>query len=385
MIYLDNAATTFPKPIEVYDLMNNIQRSIAVNIGRGSYKAAREAQNIVDETRKMLAEFVKAKDSSSVVFTPSATLAANEIIWGLEWDQYKNVYVTPFEHNAIIRPLEMARKKYGFHIKIIPFNPETQELEFQELGRLFSIDHPDYVFINHVSNVTGTILPVDIISEAAKEFKAVTVVDGSQSVGLINIDLKKSMFDYLIFAGHKNLYSSWGIGGFIDNSSEILTPFLAGGTGSDSLNPNMQTSTPDGFEFGSQNILAIASLNASLKWINKIGISGIAIYKENLMQQLEEGLMRCHADMYLPKDMSRHTSVISFNLSDYEPAEVGMILDQDYDIAVRTGYHCAPYIHDLIGTKEKLGTIRVSIGYFNTEEEIKSFIRAIEDITGGMA
>ena len=161
MIYLDNAATTFPKPDCVYDKVNTVQRTIAVNVGRGSYSAAADAMRVVDETRQLLASFVGAAGSESVVFTPSATIAANEIVLGLEWDSFKNVYVTPFEHNAIARPLFSKCQEYGIDIQIIPFNSQTHELDMEELGRLFAINPPDYVFLNHVSNVTGTIVPIE--------------------------------------------------------------------------------------------------------------------------------------------------------------------------------------------------------------------------------
>ena len=157
MIYLDNAATTFPKPDCVYDKVNIVQRTIAVNVGRGSYRAAFEAMRIVDETRQLLASLVGAAGPDAVVFTPSATIAANEIILGLEWDSFKNVYVTPFEHNAIARPLFCKCKEFGIEIQMIPFDSDTHMLDEDELERLFAINPPDYVFVNHVSNETTLI------------------------------------------------------------------------------------------------------------------------------------------------------------------------------------------------------------------------------------
>ena len=231
MIYLDNAATTFPKPECVYDKVNTIQRTTSVNVGRGSYNTATEAMKIVDETKNMMASFLKATSSESVIFTPSATIAANEIVLGLEWDSYKNVYVSPFEHNAIARPVYRKCKECGIQLQLIPFNPITHCLDEDELIRLFTENPPDYVFLNHVSNVTGTIIPVEKIARISKEYNAVIIVDGSQSIGLLPFDLKKSEIDYLIFAGHKNLYSSWGIGGFINNSNYPLKAVLSGGTG----------------------------------------------------------------------------------------------------------------------------------------------------------
>lgn len=380
MIYLDNAATTFPKPDCVYDKVNIVQRSIAVNVGRGSYSAASEAMRIVDETRQLLASLVGAASPDDVVFTPSATIAANEIILGLEWDSFKNVYVTPFEHNAIARPLFRKCRELGIEIQMIPFDSNTHMLDEEELARLFAVNPPDYVFLNHVSNVTGTIVPVEKIAELSKDCGALVIVDGSQSIGLIPIELKKSSIDYLIFAGHKNLYASWGIGGFIANSSYPLKPVLSGGTGSDSLNLDMSQKTPAGFEFASPNIIAIASLHESIKWLKDISMREIAMHKDQLMQKLIAGLAECGVLLYLPSDESNHTSVLSFNVPDYEADEIGVILNEDFDIAVRTGYHCAPFIHSFLNTIETKGTVRVSLGYFNTEEDVTALITAITDI-----
>ena len=380
MIYLDNAATTFPKPECVYEKVNTIQRTISVNVGRGSYSAATEAMRIVDETRQMLSLFVGAIGPESIVFTPSATIAANEIILGLEWDDFKNVYVTPFEHNAIARPLFNKCTENGINIQIIPFDPKTHELDIDELCRLFAINPPDYVFLNHVSNVTGTVIPIEIIAKKSKEYGALVVVDGSQSIGLIPTDLSKMDVDYLIFAGHKNLYASWGIGGFICNTNYNLKPVLAGGTGSDSLNLQMPENVPYGYEFASPNIIAIASLHASLKWLNQESVEKISRHKGRLMQELIDGLLDCNVQLYLPKDLTMHTSVFSFNIQGYEANEVGVILNEDFDIAVRTGYHCAPFIHEFLKTTEHKGTVRVSLGYFNTDDDVKALIYAVKDI-----
>ena len=381
MIYLDNAATTFPKPEKVYDAVDYVQRNIAVNVGRGSYRVASEAMAIVDETRELMAQLVSAKNPNSIVFTPSATIAANEIIWGLQWDEYKTVYVSPFEHNAIARPLQKIKELFHVDIRLLPFDEKTLELKSDEKEHLFAAYPPDYVFINHVSNVTGTVLDVETIADCAKKYNAIVVVDGSQSVGLIKYNLLKSKIDYLIFAGHKNLYASWGLGGFIANTDNLISPFISGGTGSDSLNLSMNTTTPIGFEAGSPNIIAIASLNASLKWLNEIGVDTISNQKDKLAKRIINALSDMDGIvLYPPQTTSKYTGVISFNIDGYTSDEVGSILSSDFDIAVRTGYHCAPYIHDLIGSKEYMGTVRVSFGAFNTEHDADALIEAVRSI-----
>lgn len=379
MIYLDNAATTFPKPEEVYQAVDYTQRNMAVNVGRGSYKVASDAMKVVDETRYLMAELFGVENPNNVVFTPSATIAANQIIMGLEWDEYKTVYITPFEHNAIARPLHLMQERYNFEIVILPFDSQGQELDREETENLFSQNPPDYVFVNHISNVTGAIVPIEAIAELAKQYDAVVVVDASQSAGLESINMKKANIDYVIFAGHKNLYASWGIGGFVSVTAAHLATSLAGGTGSDSLNLNMASDSPMGFEVGSANIIAISSLNASLKWLKITGISTIAEKKAELMKRLIQGLRDVGAKIYLP---NCHTSVLSFNVPGYQADEIGLILSEDYDIAVRTGYHCAPFVHDLIETKEAQGTVRVSLGFFNTVDDVDALVHAVAEIIG---
>lgn len=382
MIYLDNAATTFPKPECVYKMVDSIQRTIAVNVGRGNYHASSEAMKIVDETKVLMAQFVGAADSGAVIFTPSATIASNEIVLGLDWNELRNVYVTPFEHNSIARPVSAKCDEFSIKVRQIPFERSTHSLNIDQLQKEFTLNPPDFVFLNHVSNVTGTVIPVEYIAQLAKEYNAdaVVVVDGSQSVGLMPINLKESDIDFLIFAGHKNLYASWGVGGFIRNSKYPLKPVLVGGTGSDSLNLHITSDSPGSFEPGSPNIIAIASLHASLEWLYNIGISKIAQRKSQLMERLIKGLREYGVNLYLPAEGIGHTSVLSFNLANYEADEVGQILDQDFDIAVRTGYHCAPYVHRFLGTEETHGTVRVSLSYFNTEDDIDSFVKAISEM-----
>ena len=380
MIYLDNAATTFPKPEAVYDTVNEAQRSLAVNVGRGSYSLATRAAYVVDETRELLCSFINANSAQSVVFTPSATIAANQIIHGLDWNPYKNVYLTPFEHNAIARPLHFCCQKYGITERFIPFDSQTHKWDREETERRFISAPPDYVFLNHVSNVTGTIVPVEEIARLAKNYGASVVVDGSQSVGLLDYNLGESAIDFLIFAGHKNLYSSFGIGGWISNNRSRINAFLAGGTGSDSLNLSMGNEQPSSFEPGSPNIIAISSLNASLKWLKATGTTEIARKKNILMDHLLKGLADLPVMTYLPGEDVGHTSVVSFTHSDYEANEIGTILSMDFDIAVRTGYHCAPYIHSFLGTVERQGTVRVSVGYFNSLEDVDALIQALSEI-----
>jgi cysteine desulfurase family protein len=379
-IYFDNAATTFPKPEIVYETMDKVYRSIGVNAGRSSYRIAREANEIINETRTNLAKLVNFKTPNRIVFAPSATIAMNQIINGLKWDDRKTVYVTPFEHNAIMRPLHYIQKKHHIDIEIIQFDEKSFEIDMENLKINFSQKRPDYIFLSHVSNVTGYILPVELIAEVAKKYNAVIILDCAQSMGLLPIDTEKLDVDYLVFAGHKTLYGPFGIAGFIDKSDFKLSYFLAGGTGSDSLNLDMPDYYPTIYEVASPNIQAIAGLNAAIKWIDETGIDNIRIREEELTLRLTEGLSGIYgAKLYLPKKETDRTGIISCTFDDADSNEVGKLLDE-YSIAVRTGYHCAPNIHNFLSTTAKGGTVRFSLSYFNTVEEIEYLINCLTDL-----
>ena len=384
MIYLDNAATTFPKSSRVYDTMDYYLRNKCVNAGRGGYKLAREATMLIDETKKELLDLLGMTNGREVVFTPSATIALNQIIFGLEWDKYKNVYVTPFEHNAVMRPLHRIAESYGIEIRVIPFNRETWEIDYGELDREFAIHNPDYIFMCHMSNVTGYILPCEQIIDCAKQYNALTVVDCSQSLGSIPIEEKVLDADFLIFAGHKSLYGPMGIGGYIGKCSVNLRPVIVGGTGSDSLNLDMPESGSSRYEAASYNIQAIAGLNEAIKWIKDESQPKIRLFKKKITDYLLKRLKEItDVILYIPNDREKHSSIVSFNIKGWTPLDIGIILDEDFSIAVRTGFHCSPLIHDFLGTKELQGTVRVSIGYFNTKEDIDYLIGAINEILEG--
>lgn len=380
MIYLDNAATTFPKPEQVYDVVDKVQRTLAVNAGRGSYKAAREASNIINDARKRIAEFVKIQDESRVVITPSSTIAMNQILNGLRYFANTNVYISPFEHNAVVRPLYKISKEYGFSINLLPFDSKTQELDVKSMKNSFVIKHPDIVVLNHVSNVTGVILPIDEIFAESKKYNAVNVLDASQSMGMLPVGVSSDI-DFIVFAGHKNLYSNFGVGGFVYNSNVELVPVITGGTGSDSLNHNMPDAMPVKYEAASHDVVAIASLNASLEWLKDIGIKSIYNHKKELTEYLIDRLSKNKSiKMYVPTDLNKHIAVVSITHKSYRPEELAEILDGDFDIAVRCGYHCAPYVHELIGTKEGNGTVRISLGYFNNRNDVDALIGALDEL-----
>lgn len=377
MIYLDNAATTFPKPEEVYVAMDQMNRNGAVNAGRGSYRLAQQASRLITETKSMLRDLVHTNSSSAVIFSPSVTIALNQIIHGLCLRDNAVVYVSPYEHNAVARTLHEFVKTKNWQIKEIPLDDKL-EIDFDKLCYEFVKNKPDAVFCTHVSNVTGYVLPIKKIFEEAKKHGSVTVLDTAQSLGLVEIRADQINADIIAFAGHKTIYGPIGIGGFINVSGVDLDVFLAGGTGSDSLNLSMPSVGDNRYEPASHNITAVAGFNAALKVLQQENCyrheKEISNYVIKRLEEIER------VKVFVPGDLDNHIGVISFVVEGYSSEDIGDILDSDYNIAVRTGYHCAPYIHKYLRDENSLGTVRIGISQFTTTEEIDQVIDALKEI-----
>lgn len=386
-IYLDNAATTFPKPEVVYRRMDKFLREECVNAGRGSYELASRATSLIDETRTLLLELVNASLESKVIFSASATIAINQVLRGLNYREIRNVYVSPFEHNAVMRTIHSLQKIYEFEINIIPFDNLTFELKEEELRVMFSKNNPDLIIMSHVSNVTGYILPIKQCHQLAKQYNPINIVDCAQSLGLVKVDAKDEFIEcnFIIFAGHKSLYGPFGIGGFIKlNDKLTLNEVITGGTGSDSTNLDMPKNSESYYEAGSYNMNAIAGLNESLKWLKELGYNKIYSHKKLLTEQMIEGLKDIEGiEIYIPENLDNHIGIVSFNLSYYRAEDVGRILNDEYNISVRAGHHCVPLIGEFLDGYAIDGTLRVSIGYFNDKDEIVTFIDSIENISRG--
>lgn len=379
MVYLDNAATTFPKPDAVYATMDKINREGAVNAGRGSYKKAQEASKLIADTKSRIRQLVHLDASAAVVFSPSVTIAMNQIVNGLNIRDYATIYMSPYEHNAVARSVYALSKGKSLNIKELPLN-ESLEIDLEKTKYEFAKNKPDVVFCTHVSNVTGYILPVENIFKEAKSNGAVTVLDSAQSMGLVEIRADLMGADLIAFAGHKTLYGPFGIGGFINVSGIELGEFIVGGTGSDSLNLEMPLGKESKYEASSSNIVAIAGLNASLQNIDQ---EKILKNELKMTKYLLEKLSKVkRIKTYLPGNLKRHVGIVSFTVDGMSSEDVGTILDEDFDIAVRTGYHCAPFIHKYLKDEGALGTVRIGLGQFTTEQDIDSLISALIELEG---
>lgn len=370
---MDNAATSFPKPEEVYEAMDKANRELSVNAGRGSYKLAKKANGLIEETRDLLKKLVRAEANSDIIFCPSITIALNQIIRGINWNKGDIVYVSPYEHNAVARTLNDIS-----YIKLVelPIDEETLEIDISKTKYMFAKEKPKALFCTHISNVTGYILPVVELFDIAKQYNAITVLDTAQSLGVIEVDLRKIKIDFLAFAGHKSLCGPFGIGGFINVTNYPLEIVLTGGTGSDSLNLGMPAEGSSKYEPSSFNIVAFAGLNAAIKCLKinehysqELELTRYAVEKMKALKKV-----KC----FVPRD--HHIGIVSFVIEGYKSDEIGMILDEDYDIAVRTGYHCAPFIHKYLKDSKYLGTVRVGFGRFTTKEEIDYLVNAIKEL-----
>ena len=382
-IYLDNAATTFPKPEAVYEALDVANRTLAFNAGRGTYNLAKKATDLIETTKNQILGVVCPNSVAEVIFTSSATVAFNQIIGGMEIHKETVIYVSPFEHNAVMRTLHFAQKKLGFEIEILETHCEkgsntSVTLDVSKIEYQFAKKHPDYVFCTHVSNVTGYILPIKEIYKMAKEYGAKTVLDASQSMGLVDINMDKMGIDCVVFAGHKTLYGPLGIGGFVKKKEFVLQPYLTGGTGSDSLNLDMPQA--GGLEPSSPNIVAIAGLSKAIEIITSLSVDALFKQEQQITEYLIQELKELDGVVtYLPPQ-EQHVGIVAINLIGYQAREVGMLLDEDYKIAVRTGYHCAPLIHELLDDKEFGGVVRISVGRFTTVEEVEKLMMAIKEI-----
>lgn len=378
--YFDNAATTFPKPEIVYDFMNSYYRTNGVNIGRGKYAMASGAKGIVDETRLLLLKLFHC-ENKKVVFTPSATEALNIIIQGLSIPKGSNVYVTPFEHNAVTRVLNYLVKKSNVNIHELIVDSSSYAYDIQKIKEQFIHTKPDAVIMTHASNVCGIVSPVVELCGLAKLHGAYTVVDMSQTAGLVDMNLSNENVDFAVFAGHKTLYGPFGIAGFITSGQITLEPLLYGGTGSDSGNPEVPKDLPQRYEVGSQNILAIAGLNAALNWIESIGIE--KIYQvEQINHHKLISMLKSYDNIKIVgyNEQINSIGVVSCVFKGYSADSIGQVLSE-HNIAVRTGLHCAPIAHKFLHTYPA-GTVRFSVGYFNSDddfERLKMALNYIED------
>lgn len=376
MIYFDNAATTFPKPQAVVEAVSDCMKNFCANPGRGGHKLSLQSGRVILEARELLAELFNSNSQDRIILTQNATEALNLALKGF-LKKGSHVITTSMEHNAVMRPLK-ALEKLGVETTVVQCSSEG-EIEVKDIEKEIRKDTV-LIAATHASNVTGTIMPVTDIGKLAKAYNLEFLVDASQTAGVYEIDVNKMNISMLCFTGHKSLMGPQGTGGLYIREGLELIPLKEGGTGSKSESLYQPDILPDKYESGTHNTPGIAGLCAGIKFINKVGISNIRKHESELTQRFLESLKNIEqVKVYGTKDISKQAPVISINIDDIGSSEISYILDQTFEIATRSGLHCAPVAHRTLGTMEQ-GTVRFSFGYFNTNEEIDTAAAAIEQI-----
>jgi len=381
VIYLDHAASSFPKPQGVAQAVSEAITEYGANPGRGGHALSRKASEVIDETRKRVAQFFDCSNANQVLFTPSATAGINLALKGFPFQSGDHVITTTYEHNAVRRPLEDVKQQHHLHLTYM--NPFSNDLE-QDLEEAIG-SNTKLLVLNHASNLTGEILPIHSMIHVAKKRGVLVLVDASQTAGVIPISMKRDQIDMLAIPGHKGLMGPQGIGALLIEGEFSLHPLIHGGTGSYSESIEQPSVWPAQYESGTLNTPGIAGLNASLKAIEEWGIEEIVSRETKLLEHCLNGLNELNGiTLYGAKDSRNRLGVIAFNIEGVSSQEVAMILDQHYEICVRSGIHCTPLSHESMKTLEKGGAVRVSFGPYNTIEEIDQFLQAIEEIRDGM-
>jgi len=381
LIYLDNAATSWPKPDKVYSFMVDTYRNCGVNPGRSGFDKAIEAGDIVEQLRSRLTAFFGGDVTAPerLCFGYNATDALNLIVQGV-LSEGDHVVSTNLEHNSVIRPINHLVRDNKVKVDYIPFDangfvdPDDNKKAIRKNKKL--------VIVNHASNVIGTVQPVAEIGKICKESEALFAIDASQSAGMIPINMKKMNIDILAFTGHKSLMGSTGIGGLSIRKDVELNISRAGGTGVRSAYPYHLEEYPFRMEFGTPNMVGIASLLAGQDWISSQGgVDKIHDREMKLAGKLVDGFKNIDGIiLYCCDNLENHISTLTINVDGLEAGDVGIMLDVDYNIATRTGLHCAPLVHKQLEIDKIHGGVRFSIGLFNTEEHVDRAIEAMTDI-----
>jgi cysteine desulfurase/selenocysteine lyase len=379
-IYLDNAATSFPKPEAMLAAMINYSQTIGASPGRSGHGLSIDAGRVVFETREMLARFFNIEDPLRIAFTKNVTEAINIVLFGL-LKKGDHVVTTSMEHNSVMRPLRFLQSK-GVELSVIPCSPQG-ELDPGDIKRGLR-KNTKIMVLTHASNVTGTIMPVEEIGKIIRAREDVLLcVDAAQTAGALPIDVKKMSIDFLAFTGHKSLYGPQGTGGLYVRKGldQKIAPLMRGGTGSRSEFEDQPDFMPDKYESGTPNAIGLAGLGAGVTFILEQTIEAIRAKEERLTSRFLDQLraLKDHVTLYGPSDAAKQTAVVSFNLKNITPSDAALYFEEKWGILCRPGLHCAPAAHKTIGTFSQ-GTVRFSFGFFHSENDIDTAAAAVRDL-----
>jgi cysteine desulfurase/selenocysteine lyase len=386
MIYLDNAATTFPKPESVFRGMDAFVRSSAANPGRSGHKRAVEAEAMIDETRRLIARLLGFQCPERVVFTLNATDALNMSIKGV-LRPGDHAITSVLEHNSVSRPLNQLERAGVISLTRLPADSE-HKIDPDAVAKAFK-PSTRLVALTHASNVTGTIQAISEIGRLVRERDAFFLVDASQSAGVVPIDFEKDCIDLLAFTGHKALLGPTGTGGLLVGERVEVTPWREGGTGGDSSSPVQPSELPHRLEGGTPNVFGIAGLREGVRLLLDRGVKNILDHERRLLGEFYRSLE--NPDQFLwygangvisAQRGEGRVGLVGINLPGLAPAELAAILDEKFDVAVRAGLHCAPYAHKHLGSYPE-GTVRFSVGLLTTADDVKQAASALNEITAG--
>lgn len=380
LIYLDNAATVWPKPPNVYDFMLSFYKEKGVNPGRSGFDMALEAGSLLDRLRKRMTKFFGGDEDTPerLCFGYNATDALNLIIFGL-LNKGDHVITTNLEHNSVIRPVNHLVRDRGVQATYIPFNAEG----FIEPDAIRKAIRPNtkLVVVNHGSNVIGTVQDIAAIGKICREHKVTFAIDTAQTAGVIPINMREMNVDVLAFTGHKALMGSTGIGGLCVRKHVEIGQTRAGGTGVRSAYPYHLDEYPWRMEFGTPNMVGVAALWAGQDWLDEHGVEKTHAHEMKLAQKLVDGLHAIErVKVYCCESLKNHLPTVTMNVEGLEAGDVGTMLDVDHNVATRTGLHCAPLVHEQLGLVPIHGGVRFSIGAFNTEADIDAALEGVRQI-----
>lgn len=373
LVYLDNGATSWPKPAEVYEAVSGALSMPLGNPGRSGHRMAIASARLVLEAREAVAKLFMLDDPTQMIFTKNATEALNVAIYGL-LRPGDHAITTSMEHNSVMRPLRHL-ETLGVELTVVPCSSEGG-LEPAQVRQAIR-SNTRIVVTTHGSNVTGTLMPVDEIAGICREAEVPYLIDAAQTAGVCPIDVNRMGIDLVAFSGHKGLLGPTGTGGLYIRPGITLSPLMLGGTGSRSDSEMQPEFLPDRYESGTMNVIGLAGLAAGVNYLLGIGRDAVREHDKALLAAFLEAardIGGCH--VYGPRDPERQVGVASFNLEGVSPSEVGRLLDSEFDIMCRIGLHCAPIAHRTLGTFPN-GTVRFSWGYFNTIEEVSSAVEAL--------
>ena len=380
MIYLDYAATSGRKPEAVYEASDRVMREVSGNPGRSGHKISLEAGAIVAEARLLCSRLFHAPASETIAFGVNTTEAVNLGILGMV-EKGDHVITSSLEHNSVARPLEHLKDE---GVEVTKIRADLENGVDPDAVEAAIKDNTKLVVMTHISNVTGTVNDIAAIGDVCRRHGVTFLVDAAQSAGVRPIDVQAMKIDMLAFPGHKCLYGPQGTGGLYISPEVDLRPLLTGGTGTQSELLHQPVSRPERYESGTLNVPGLAGLARGVDFIVKTGVDAIEEKEYELTARLISGIRQYdNITIWGPQTAKNRAAVLSITIDGYEPQDISIYLDQIFDIAVRSGLHCAPYAHETLGTLDKGGTVRISPGYFTTEEEIDACIEAIGIISRG--